>query len=592
MSDRSHSQTEPTNPIPSDRTEHREMSIVDVSLDETVGTQAVSTRTVSAPTRAQRQPMHSKAVEAEHLAARRVVAPLSEETPEVKQRLSEIRAECTTLVTGLRWDGLSTKETAERVIALLDVGPLLQWIPLVIPTLLEIDRAGNLIPVWFTIAERADALSVELHEDPVETALGRARRYATLMLGYYKAPEVSQFLGALATDPTISLYATQSLARQSTVSALQALATALKEAEGWAKVDIIEAYAQLNLARFHELLLASGLGSANGLESDIAAPLFRTIPLERYLRNEQALSPRLSQQAALILNQILQDSMPNTQANLDNITLPIIFERNLPTLATALFDGARRTPTWQHVIALHHLALLLGRYWAEITRGVISEETHPRMVRPIRACLPMMPEVERWMNGAGRASLLEILTSHDTEGFSPSLQVLADLREPRIVTALMNRLEATSRIANVDHARLLSLICSTLGHMGDVRAVPVLLQFANRTLDREVRAHRTKRREPLEEGNADFPGSIVYAAVVRACTRLGDRSALNFIAHAANDLDSVVRTQALEGLRSLDPQGNEAISRVTMREALSDPSEKVVQSATQMARQYHETENA
>src|SRR5437764_9264634 len=147
------------------------------------------------------------------------------------------------------------------------------------------------------------------------------------MLGNYKSPELSETLGKLATDPNSSLYATQSLVKQGTVAALHAMATALKEAEGWAKVDLVEAYATMNQARFHEILIASGLDHAQGLESYIAVPLYRTIPQERYLRAEKGVAPRLSQQAALVVSQILQDSMNTTSAD----SLPIILERDLPT---------------------------------------------------------------------------------------------------------------------------------------------------------------------------------------------------------------------------------------------------------------------
>src|SRR5690349_14832522 len=52
----------------------------------------------------------------EHLAARRPMPPLNAESPEVKQRLSELRPEITTLVTDLRWGGASVQDTADRLI--------------------------------------------------------------------------------------------------------------------------------------------------------------------------------------------------------------------------------------------------------------------------------------------------------------------------------------------------------------------------------------------------------------------------------------------------------------------------------------------
>ena len=60
------------------------------------------------------------------------------------------------------------------------------------------------------------------------------------------------------------------------MAALQALIGALKEAKGWAKVDVIDAFATINQSRFFEIMLASGLDNAEGLESYLAAPLYPT----------------------------------------------------------------------------------------------------------------------------------------------------------------------------------------------------------------------------------------------------------------------------------------------------------------------------
>ncbi len=246
----------------------------------------------------------------EHLAARRDVSPLDAEAPEVKQKMSDLRTELTTLLTDLRWGGYSVQATAERLTPLLDVGPLEDWIPVLIPTILETDRAGNLVPAWIKLAEEDDPQDIPEDANPADTTVGRARRVALLMLGYYKTPELSQLLGKLAADPHSSLYATQSLLKQGTVSGLQALMSALKEARGWAKVDIIDTFANLNQTRFYEIMLASGLDRAEGLESYIAIPLYRTIPLETYLRGGNGVAPRLTQQAALVFAQVLQDHRP------------------------------------------------------------------------------------------------------------------------------------------------------------------------------------------------------------------------------------------------------------------------------------------
>src|SRR5205085_5653441 len=112
-------------------------------------------------------------------------------------------------------------------------------------------------------------------------------------------------------------------------------------------------------------LLASGLDRVAGLESYVAVPIFRSLALERYLRGQGRdesrpyVAPRLLEQAALIFGQVLHDSM---KVHPGPDTLPIVFERELAPLATALFEGARTTPCWQNVLAVHRLGLLLGRY--------------------------------------------------------------------------------------------------------------------------------------------------------------------------------------------------------------------------------------
>src|SRR6266704_2714941 len=318
------------------------------------------------------QKQQGRAGNVEHLAVRHPMPALDVDAPEVKQRLSELRTEMTTLVTDLRWGGVSVQDTVARVMPLLNVGPVQQWAPPLTATLLEIDRAGNLVPVWLKVMKEDDTTDLPPNANPAESMVGRARRYAILMLGNYKSAELSEALGKLAADGNSSLYATQSLAKQATTASLQALISALTEAEGWAKVDIIETCVTLNRPSFQELLLASGLDRALGL----------------------------SQQAVMIASQVFQDSMSSAGAD----TLPIAFERDLPALATALFDSARSTPNWRNVIAVHRLAMLLGRYWTDIARGVMQD---PRIVQPVYACVPMMPDVEHWMNGPGRDVLLE-----------------------------------------------------------------------------------------------------------------------------------------------------------------------------------------
>jgi hypothetical protein len=420
------------------------------------------------------------------------------------------------------------------------------------------------------------------------------------MLGNYKyvdishlhAPEgsdthysdLSAFLGKLALDPSASLYATQSLVKQSTTGAIQALITALKDAEGWAKVDVVEGCLALGQARFYDLVVASGLDRVPGLESYIAIPIYRAVPLDNYLRGENRASPRLAQQAALIFAQVVQDSMTPPTGN----TLPIIFERSLPTMANALFDGARRTPNWQYAVAVHRLATFLARYWSEISRGTIKDS---RILEPVYACLPMMPDVERWMAGPGRDVLLAALDDADETAFTPVVKALGELREPRATAGLLKQLEQTKELHNREQALYLSAICDTLGYLGDLRATAPLLQLLARFVPVNKRTGIAKRRDNLPVGDPDIPTSIVYAAVIRACGQLGDRSALDSVLRAAHDFDPYVRTQAIEALKRIDPSGgNDFRSRTTVREALGDPRDTVVRAACQLVLQYHDTE--
>ncbi|HTD20617.1 MAG TPA: HEAT repeat domain-containing protein, partial [Ktedonobacteraceae bacterium] len=469
----------------------------------------------------QRTPNRSGTVE--HLAARRAVTPLEADAPQVKQRLSELRPEFTTLVADLRWGEASVQDTTERIIPLLNVGSVPLWAPVLIPYLLEVDRAGNLVSVWLKIIEQEDTQELPADANPAETPMGRASRFAILMLGNYKSPEISQALGKLAIDPHTSLYATQSLVKQSTTAATQELVSALKDAEGWAKVDIVEACLTLKQARFHEILLASGLDRVPGLESYIAIPMFRSIALERYLRGENDIAPRLSQQATSILSQVLQDGL---KTNPPADVLPIIFEGDLPTLATALFAGARRAPGWQNVLAIHRLATLLGRYWSDISRGVIRD---PRILEPVYATLPMMNEVERWMDGVGRDVLLETLTSSDPAAVNAAVRALGEMREPRAIPLLIRSIEATTVITSREQALQIGYMCDSLGKLGDRRALQPLLQLADRCVNITERTARSKSRDNLLPGDAEIPSSIVYAAVIRALGQLNDRTALDFI---------------------------------------------------------------
>jgi HEAT repeat protein len=519
----------------------------------------------------------------EHLAAARKVTPLNEEDPDVKQKMSVLRTNLTTLLTDLRWGGHSVQATIERLNLLLDVGPLEEWTPVLIPTILEIDRAGNLVPAWAKLVEEEDPQDIPEDANPANTTIGRARRVALLMLGYYKTPELSQLLGKLAADPHSSLYATQSLVRQGTVAGLQGLMTALKEARGWAKVDVIDTFASLNQARFHEIMLASSLDHADGLESYIAPPLYRTIQLETYLRGGEDIALRLTQQAKLVFAQVIQDHTPSTAVS---ETPPVLFERDLSTLATALLDGVRQTPDWRGAVALHRLGLLVGRYWGDISRGVSYDQN---ITQQIYACLPLMAAIEQWMNSAGRAALLEGL-ANDEAAFTPCLKALRDLREPQAANTLLARLDRVTQAQDREQASRIGQICDTLAQLYDPRTSVTLQRLVQRVIPVQSRAARNRRSENLPVGDPDIPASIIYGTSLHALAPFQDRSTLDLVLTATRDFDPYVRAQAVEALKSIDPNGEDPRSREAVREALDDPRDAVARAACQLVGQYRDLE--
>jgi len=538
----------------------------------------------------------------EHLEARRPVSKLDAESTEIKERLSKLRTEVTRLVTGLRWNGRNVDEVAEDLIVLLNIGPVQQWQEILIPYLYEIDRAGNLIPAWYKIIEKGDPQDLPPSANPGETMQGRARRYSILMLGNYKNGtiveqgkalgfargtsksgkiEVVKKLGQLASDPNSSLYAGPALVKQGTAEAVQELISALKSARGWAKVDIIENSLVLKQNNFNDFLLASGLDNVAGLESYVAIPLYKALPLEDYLSGKKQENPRLKQQAALIVSQVLQDSMTPPGALAES--LPPAFERPLPTVAQALFAGARSTPHWSNILAMHRLGVFLGRYWSEISRGTLKEQ---KIVEPVYECLPMMNDVERWMAGPGRDVLLKTLTDGEEVAQVPVIKVLGELREPRAIAPLLERVAQAKNPEGREEAQRLAIYSDTLGQMGDQRASQPLRQMLERTVDLGRRNTLARRAENLPTGDRDIPASIVYGSVVRAIGRLGDRNMRGLIQQASGDFDPYVRIQALEALKLLDPTGEDAKSREIARAALHDGREGIVQIACQIITQY------
>jgi HEAT repeat protein len=571
---------EQTPPADDEQQDFGSFGVMEVDAPIQVPAPAPSTIVEPPPPAAFKRSNRSATVE--HLAARQAQPSLDQDSSDVRQALSDLRSELTTLVTDLRWGGTSVETTVEQLTPLLDFGPLTQWIPVLIPTILEIDRAGNLVPAWVKLAEEEDPADLPSDANPAETTFGRARRIAILMLGYYKTPELSKLLGKLASDPHSSLYACQALVKQTTVAALQGLVSALKDAKGWAKVDVMDAFATLNQSRFYEIMLASGLEDAEGLESYIAAPLYRTVPLENYLRGENGTAPRVRQQATLVVAQVLQDHSYSSNEE----TLPVVFERDLSKVAAALFEGATRFADWRNAVALHRLGMLLGTYWSDISRGVIPDA---RITGQVYNCLPLMPSVEQWMNGPGRNALLDGLTNDDA-AFLPCLKVLRDLREPRTAGVLLAQLELTTQIEDRNHALRIGQMCDTLIQLGDRRAVATMFQLAQRLVPVQPRAARARRSDNLPTGAPEIPASIVYGAALRTFAQFRDRGTLDLVLRAAGDFDPYVRTQALEALKNVDPQGEDPRSRSVARDLLNDPRDTVVRAACQIVAQYRDVE--
>ena len=612
MSDIDQEQIRSADPLGNEETEPRRLHVAEKASI------AVSDSSAATVASAQVQPAASRPSQfqerigtAEHLAARRPMPVLDPSTPEIKQLLATLRAQWTRLVTGLRWEGQSVEETATGMIPLLNVGPVEQWKSVLIPFLYEIDRGGALIPAWLNIIERGDPPDLPQDANPAETREGRARRFAILMLGNYKMMGISglrqtsklaksaingttssernvaEILGDLAIDPNTSLYATQSLVKHATVPAIQALISALKCAKGWAKVDVVEACLELKQEQLYHLLVASGLDDAPGLESYLATPIYRVVPLENYLSGENKASSRLLEQSALIFSQVLQDNtnLPPLTTEID--TIPVVFERHLPTLAQALFAGVQRCALWQNTVAVHRLGFLLGRYWSEISQGRVKDG---RIIDQVYQCLAIMNQIEPWMQGPGRDTLLNTLANPHEEVLMPTVKVLGELRDQHAASLLITRLDAITTLKDRSHALTVGTMCETLGQLGEPRAPSSLQQLVNRVIDMPSRIHQPKLKDNLPPGDPEIPGSIVYAAVVRACGVLGDRTTLEWVLLATRDFDPYVRSQACEAITRLDPQGEDMHSRMAVREALHDPRESIVRSASQLIVQYRDVE--
>jgi hypothetical protein len=566
-------------------------------------------QTVPAGTRPNSLAIVDRAGTIEHLAARQAFPPVDANAPETRQRLSDTRAEITRIVTGIRWDGLYVEDAAQRLLSLLNIGPVQQWKTIFIPFLLEIDRAGNLLPVWLHIIDHVEDPPVPPEANPAETSEGRARRYAILMLGNYKHPEranekdplrdfwqdaagpitvsrLASILGRLAVDPNTSLYAVPALVTLNTNEATQALLQALKEARGWARVDIVDGILALGQARFYDIALASAFENVPGLENYVAIPLYRTLPLENYLRANTIAGPRLAQQAALVFAYVLQNNtVPPIPGSQD---VPVLFERNLPARASALFEGTRYRPCWQNILALHRLGILLGKYWSEIARGV---QYDPRISDAIQLCLPMMPEVEHWMAGPGRQTLLETAARPEEEvSLAPCIKILGEMREPRVADSILSYLESVRMLSGTQHALAIEAMCDALVRLGNKQALPYIQRALDNAVDMKRRASHPKQRDYLPAGDGDIPGSIVYAAALRTYGQFGAREMLSTIQAASTDLDPYVRSQALSALKQLDPQGEDMHSRLIARDLLNDPNDAIAASACLLVARYRDEE--
>jgi HEAT repeat protein len=146
-------------------------------------------------------------------------------------------------------------------------------------------------------------------------------------------------------------------------------------------------------------------------------------------------------------------------------------------------------------------------------------------------------------------------------------------------------------ITNRDQASLIGQICDTLVQLQDTRAIVSTSELVKRTIPVDSRASRDKRRDNLTNGDEGIPGSIVYGAAIRTFAQFGDRNTIDFILKATNDYDPYIRSQALEALKSIDPQGENEGTRRVVREALNDPRDTVVRVACQLITLYHDVES-
>ncbi|WP_220192699.1 hypothetical protein [Ktedonospora formicarum] len=356
----------------------------------------------------------------EHLLALRPIPPLDTNAPEVKQRLSLLRNEMTHLLMLKRWRKITEDEIANQIVSLIQVGPFQQWRSVLPAMLYEIDRMGSLLPIWLRLIERGDPPHISRQTDPTTNIQAYTRRMAILLLGYYKRPmsthhslitfadqtqsqELTRFLGSLLLDPSISQYASRSLAIMGTCEALEELLHGFAQAQDWPKIDILKCCLSLQQEAFYPLLLSSGLQRLHGLEPYAAHALYHTLPLDTYLYQ-----PQLSAQAAFLLYWMFSEHTPSLEP--DSSPQPLFENGRFSDNVCALFYSARYHRTWQDALALHELGKLLGHYWQAMQYG---DGVQSAILSHITPCLPMMPEIEQWLHETGNDLLSNALHTSD-----------------------------------------------------------------------------------------------------------------------------------------------------------------------------------
>ena len=188
---------------------------------------------------------------------------------------------------------------------------------------------------------------------------------------------------------------------------------------------------------------------------------------------------RLQQQAALILHQVLLDSLNLPITTGEEGTIPLAFQQDLAALMIALLEGARQYPCWQSVITLHRLCQLVGRYWQALSQ----HQTLPEKIQiQIEPCLLKMYDIEAWMKKQGRATLLAALLDPSEKRLLPVIRVLQEIQEPQLGIVLVQRLHTTTAVQTRTQAFITvrSAMCSRT----------ISNQRANQAINKSIRHSR------------------------------------------------------------------------------------------------------